>query len=281
MDFTPLQIEQIESFKEDGFLVIRNALSNEQIKDITDACDRQAYSFLNKGKIHNRPWYNDLDMRPGLLQEEALFDLVTQSTTVPLIVQLLTPNIHLHSTALTYKRPENPDLPLYRRGWHRDIRIPRDLGHTQLPVVGIKVCYCLSDFSESDSGMTVMARKSHLDQEPLKIPKEGMDPIGKDVCELKLNAGDAVLFENRIFHTATPNRTDRIAKRIIYGYAFRWMKQEVYLDPPNEDLLKKADPVTRQLLGGYRDIDTKAWAMEDWARKYGVLPDHVPWHVEV
>lgn len=279
MDFTPITKEQIKSFKEDGFLVVRNALTPEQNAAVTEACDRQSGNFLDKYELLNKPWFNDLDMRPGLLYEEALFDLVTHSTTVPLVVQLMTPNIHLHSTALTYKRPENPDMPPYRRGWHRDIRIPRDLGHTQLPMVGIKICYCLSDFSEPGSGMTIMARRSHLDQEPLKIPEEEVDPIGKDICELKLNAGDAVLFENRIFHTATPNRTDRIAKRLIYGYAFRWMKQEVYLDPPDENLLKKSDPITRQLLGGYRDIDTKAWAMEDWARKHGVMPESVPWHV--
>ncbi len=280
MEFTPITKAQIKSFKEDGFLVVRNALSEDQNKAVMEACDRKSGNFLDKGKILNKPWYNDLDLRPGLLYEDALLDLVTHPTTVPLIVQLMTPNIHLHSTALTYKRPENPEMPPYRRGWHRDIRIPRDLGHTQLPMVGIKVCYCLSDFSESGSGMTIFARKSHTDEEPLRIPSEEVDPIDQDVCELKLNPGDAVLFENRIFHTATPNRTDRIAKRIIYGYAFRWMKQEVYLDPPDDELLKKSDPVTRQLLGGYRDIDTKAWALEDWARKHGVMPERVPWHVE-
>ena len=280
MKFTPITKEQVNSFKQDGFLVVKNALSKDQIHAVSEACDRKAQSFLKKGVAAEKPWYNDLDHRPGLLYEEALLDLVTNPTTVPLVVQLLTPNIHLHSTALTYKRPVSPDFPAYRRGWHRDIRIPRDLGHTDLPMVGIKICYCLSDFSEEGSGMTIMARKSHLDQKPLVIPPEHVDPLDQDVCELKLNAGDAVLFENRIFHTATPNRTNRIAKRIIYGYAFRWMKQEVYLDPPDETLLKKSDPITRQLLGGYRDIDTKAWALEDWARKHGVMPERVPWHIE-
>ena len=280
MEFTPITNDQRKSFAEDGFLVVKNALTKSQVQDVRDACDRLANSFLNKGEILNRPWYNDLDFRPGLLYEEALLKLVTHSTTVPLIVQLMTPNIHLHSTALTYKRPENPEHPPFRRGWHRDIRIPRDLGHDNLPLVGIKICYCLSDFTEADSGMTIMARKSHMDTEPLKIPKEEVDPLGQDICELKLEEGDAVLFENRIFHTATPNKTDRIAKRIIYGYAYRWMKQEVYLDPPDPALLKISDPVTRQLLGGYRDIDTKAWALEDWARKHGVMPASVPWHVE-
>ena len=68
--------------------------------------------------------------------------LVSHSTTVPLVVQLLSPNIHLLSTSITYKRPENPDLPLFRRGWHRDLRLPEDMGHENMPRVGIKICYC-------------------------------------------------------------------------------------------------------------------------------------------
>ncbi|MCB9232379.1 MAG: phytanoyl-CoA dioxygenase family protein [Bacteroidia bacterium] len=281
MDFTPLSPAQRESFAEDGYLVVRNALDPETNQAVLEACDRQAAAFLGKGQIWNKPWYNDLDFRPGLLEEEALFNLVSQSSTVPLVVQLLSPNIHLHSTALTYKRPENPDHPPYRRGWHRDIRIPRDLGHENLPIVGIKVCYCLTDFDQDDSGMTIMARRSHLRQEPLRIPEEGIDPPDLEVVDIQLNAGDALLFENRIFHTATPNRSDKVAKRIIYGYAYRWMRPEVYLDVPNPALLKKADPVTRQLIGGYRDIDTPPWALQDWARKHGVMPKSVPWFVKV
>ena len=66
----------------------------------------------------------------------------------------------------------------FRRGWHRDIRIPRDLGHEKLPLVGIKVCYCLTDFQQPNCGMTLMARGTHLRTEPLKIAKGEVDPIG-------------------------------------------------------------------------------------------------------
>ena len=202
MNFTPLHPDQKQFFEENGFLVIRNALTPAINQQVMEACDRLAHVFLNKGKIQNKPWYNDLDLRPGLLNEQALYDLVTCPTIVPLIVQLLSPNIHLHSTALTYKRPENPDLPPYRRGWHRDIRIPRDLGHVNLPMVGIKVCYSLTEFDTPDSGMTLMAKKSHLANEPLIIPKGKIDPPAYEVIDLDLKAGDAVLFENRIYHTA-------------------------------------------------------------------------------
>jgi ectoine hydroxylase-related dioxygenase (phytanoyl-CoA dioxygenase family) len=150
-----------------------------------------------------------------------------------------------------------------------------------VPLVGIKICYCLTDFSRRDSGMTKLAPKTHLRTEPLMLRKGQGDPIGVEVRDLNLNAGDAFLFENRIFHTAAPNLSDRVSKVLMYGYAYRWMKPEVYLEQPDRRLLEQADPVSRQLLGGYRDVDTPAWALQAWAKRNGVLPAAVPWTVEV
>jgi hypothetical protein len=67
----------------------------------------------------------------------------------------------------------------------------------------------------------------------------------------------------------------------MYGYAYRWMKPEVYLENPDDRRLMMLDPITRQLLGGYRDIDTPPWALQDWASRAGVTPATVPWTVEV
>jgi len=281
MDFVQLTEDQRRSFADDGYLVVPNALDRETVDKLTSEADRLAAPFLNKPEIPDKPEYNHLDLRRGLLQEKTLLSLVANSTTVPLVVQLLSPNIHLHSTTIIYKRPETPDAPSFRRGWHRDIRIPKDLGHEQLPLVGIKVCYCLTDFEQPNCGMTLMARGTHRRTEPLKIPKGQVDPTDVEVKDLRLNAGDALFFENRIFHTAAPNRSDRISKVVIYGYAYRWMKPEVYLEVPDEQQLLNVDPITRQLLGGYRDVDTPPWALERWAKQHGIVRDSVPWTIEV
>lgn len=281
MDFTYLKPEQRQSFDEDGFLVVRDALDAATVDRLVAAGDRLAESFLDKPAIVDKAEYNHLDLRPGLLEEKAMLGLVANSSTVSLVVQLLSPNIHLHSTALIYKRPEDPRGAPFRRGWHRDIRIPGDLGHQSLPRVGIKICYCLTDFHGFDCGMTLMARGSHLRTEPLAIRKGQVDPSDVEVCHLRLNAGDAVLFENRIFHTAAPNRSDRVSKVLMYGYAYRWMKTEVYLDVPNKRYLEKADPIGRQLMGEYRDIDTQPWALQEWAKRHNVHPESVPWTVEI
>ena len=280
MDFTQLTEDQRRSFAEDGYLVVPNALDRNTVDQLVTEADQLCAPFLNKPELAGKPEYNHLDLRRGLLKHKALLALVANSTTVPLVVQLLSPNIHLHSTTVIYKRPETPDTPSFRRGWHRDIRIPKDLGHEKLPLVGIKVCYCLTDFHEPNSGMTLMARGTHLRTEPLKISKGEVDPSDVEVKDPRLNAGDALFFENRIFHTAAPNRSDRTSKVVIYGYAYRWMKPEVYLDNPDEQHLLTVDPITRQLLGGYRDVDTPAWALERWARRHGVSRETVPWTID-
>jgi len=281
MDFVRLTEEQRKAFDEDGYLVVPNALDRETVNNLVEETDRLAAPFLNKPALAGKPEYNHLDLRRGLLKEKTLLSLVANSTTVPLVVQLLSPNIHLHSTTVIYKRPETPGAPAFRRGWHRDIRIPKDLGHKQLPLVGIKVCYCLTDFPEPDCGMTLMARGTHLRTEPLKIPKGHVDPIDVEVKDLRLNAGDALFFENRIFHTAAPNRSSRTSKVAIYGYAYRWMRPEVYLETPDHHQDLTVDPITRQLLGRYRDVDTPAWALERWAKRHRIKRDDVPWTIEV
>jgi ectoine hydroxylase-related dioxygenase (phytanoyl-CoA dioxygenase family) len=280
MDFVPATESQRRSFADDGYLVVPNALDPDTVSSVLTEADQLCAPFLNKPELAGKPEYNHLDLRRGLLKHKALLALVANSTTVPLLVQLLSPNIHLHSTTVIYKRPDTPDAPSFRRGWHRDIRIPKDLGHEKLPLVGIKVCYCLTDFQQPNCGMTLMARGTHLRTEPLQIAKGEVDPIGVEVKDLRLNAGDALFFENRIFHTAAPNRSDRTSKVVIYGYAYRWMKPEVYLETPDEQQLLTVDPITRQLLGGYRDVDTPAWALERWARRHGVLRETVPWTVD-
>lgn len=280
MEFVRLSEEQRKSFDDDGFLVVRNVLDAESIEHAIAAGDRLAEGFLAKPELLDRPEYNHLDLRPAVVTEKPLLDMVSHSTGVSYVMQLLGPNIHLHSTALIYKRPSRSDAPAFRRGWHRDIRIPKDLGHQFLPRVGIKICYALTDFHEPNSGMTLLARGTHMRTEPLVLPQGAVDPKDVELCDLQLSAGDAFLFDNRLFHTAAPNLSNRTSKVLMLGYAYRWMKQEIYLETLDASYFKQTNPITRQLLGGYRDIDTPPWALQQFAKRHGVAPREIPWTVD-
>ncbi|HEY6212584.1 MAG TPA: hypothetical protein VIW45_09880, partial [Vicinamibacterales bacterium] len=80
---------------------------------------------------------------------------------------------------------------------------------------------------------------------------------------------------------STPNLAGRCSKVVMFGYAYRWMRTETYLESPDARLLARGDPITRQLLGGYRDIDTPPWALQRWAARHGVVPEPIPWTVNV
>jgi hypothetical protein len=49
---------------------------------------------------------------------------------------------------------------------------------------------------------------------------------------------------------------------------------------PDQGMLTRVDPIMRQMLGGYRDVDTPPWALERWADLHAVMHAVVPWTVE-
>ena len=274
MDFFQLTEAQRRDFDSDGFLVIPQAVDAGTVARITEAADRLMASFMDDPKR----FY--LQLREGVVQEEAFDPLVSNPAAVARVVQLLSPNIHLHTASILYKKPRPAGTTPPDRGWHRDIGISEDLGHRDLPRVGIKVCYCLTDFPQPNSGMTLLARGSHLEGGPLAIRKGEPDPPA--VVDSCLRAGDAILFENRTFHTAAPNLSASTSKVIIYGYAYRWMKVDVNLDPPDEQVIERVgDDIDKQLLGAYRDVDTAPRALLDWAENCGVSREPASWVVEV
>ena len=274
MDFVPLSAAQRRAIDSDGFLVVPQVLDADAVSLLTAASDRLMGPFLDD------PEQVYLQLRQGLVQEPDLDLLVAHPKTVPLVVQLLSPNIHLHSASIIYKKPQDAALSAPARGWHRDIGIAEDLGHQGLPRLGIKVCYCLSDFSAPASGMTLLAPGSHINGTPLGIRAGEVDP--PEVADIRVRAGDAVFFENRVFHSAAPNLSDRISRVIIYGYAYRWMKTDQYLDPPDPQVLQRAgSAIDFQLLGGYYNVDESPQALLDWAEEHGVNPGPVQWTAQI
>ncbi|NKB70208.1 MAG: hypothetical protein GKR89_24315 [Candidatus Latescibacteria bacterium] len=269
MQLTLLQDPQRRFFDAHGYLVVPGALSPEEVAQLTAVSDRMIDDF---DRQEGQPY---VQRRPGVVEEPAFHPLLGHAATLPLVVQLLSPNIHLHTTAIIYKFPQPADIET-TRGWHRDIGITEDMGHGGIFRAGIKVGYCLTDFNEPQSGFTMFAPGSHLLPTPLPIPQGQVDPEGAvDLC---LKAGDAFLFENRVFHTAAPNLSQRTSKVIILGYSYRWMggrRDNMALVQPEPQVLDQVDPIRQQLLGGACD------GLVDWAREQEIAPQPVEWTMQV
>jgi len=268
MEATVLQEEQRQFFDDNGYLVVPGALTPEEVEGLTDISDRLIHDFEREQD------QSYVQRRPGIVQEPAFHPLLAHDSTLPLLVQLLTPNIHLHTTAIIYKYPES-EAATPARGWHRDIGLTQDLGHAGTVRAGIKIGYCLTDFNEPNSGFTLFASGSHKLLTPLPIPKGEVDP--KSVTELRLSAGDAFLFENRVFHTTAPNLSPRLSKVIIFGYSYRWMggrHSGMMQVRPGDDVLEQVDDIRKQLLGGTSE------ALVEWAETKGLAPPPFEWTME-
>ena len=122
MEFVALTEQQRRSFDDNGYLVVPEALSAQEVAQLTPVCDRLIEDF------ERPPDQCYVQRRPGIVEEPAFHPLLAHSATLPLVVQLLSPNIHLHTTAIIYKFPQDAAAG-GERGWHRDIGMAEDLGH--------------------------------------------------------------------------------------------------------------------------------------------------------
>ncbi len=281
MDLVELTNEQRDFFEANGYLIVPGALSPDAVAAITAAADPLMADHEDEGYYQHR--------RYGLMQVPVLAQLATASPLLSLVAQILGTHIHITNTALIYKRPQSADGPV-DCNWHRDVGVHLDLGAVKLPRVGLKVGYCLTDTDAPQSGATLFAPGSNRLEEPLAIPQGQNHP--QNFIEPQLKAGDAFLFESRIYHCPGINTRDQVAKVAMFGYHYIWVKPDYYLryydgEPqPSEAVLANLDDVGRQLLGattdakGRQDVNGIDWPIAEWAKEQGLSLERAPQLVE-
>ena len=171
MDFVQLTETQRRDFNENGYLIVPQALDRATVDRLIEGGDRLMESFEYEDYYAHR--------RPGLIQEEdAYASLVTNSSTVPLIVQLLGPNIHITNTALIYKHPQAPETPA-SRNWHRDVGVHLDLGHQETASCRVENRLLLNRLHRAQYWCDhVRPQKQQPQRAVAGIPKGKVDPLG-------------------------------------------------------------------------------------------------------
>lgn len=277
-EFTLLAEEQRQQFHDDGFLIVRNVLDADMISNLIEAGDRliaqesRVNRFVTHGGLYD-------GFRNCITMDDAYIPLLTNEVTLPLVIQLLGSNLQLSTSHLIHRYPDPAGTPPTRRmpGWHRDNgRTSRDVGHANYPRIGLKCAFYLTDLSEPNSGVTMMAPGSNQLKVPIEIPEGQADP--DNAVEPLLNPGDCVIFEYRTWHAGAPNFTDVIRKAVMIGYAYRWLKPMDYIQQP-ELFLEKLTDVERFLVGDELDEDVEFKPngginpLNAWCDLHGVEPD--------
>ncbi len=257
MDFSWLEYcateEQLRAFNDTGYLVVEDAISPEmtdaleKIADRIDAAER-AKNGLGPHKL--------LSKFRTVIEDDLLLELLDNKKVFPLLWDILGWNIQLYISHLIMYPPEPPDSERIRKGagWHQDGGRPIPEMERPHPRLSLKVSYWLSDVMHRDNGAMRLIPGSHkLDKIPLRSDPES-DPDG--AMDLLVKRGTAVLFDRRMWHSRGRNYSDVTRKVLFMGYSYRWLRGLDYNLMP-EEILKKCDPIRRQLLGD--GVDIKGW----------------------
>lgn len=198
-----------------------------------------------------------MEVRNCLAQHPALLKLIGHQTLLPLIVDLLGPNIKIRSSHLDVRPPLRKAQIANKLGqdrwgepeqWHVDGPI---YGYPTvdgiLPMMEVKVGYYLTDVTQPDSGPLCLVPGSHrqdyriLAQNELNVPPEC-------IVKVQVPAGTAIVFRTGVWHCISPNTSVSTRKVLYYTYTYRWIEASDYLKQ-SDDLLEKCTAIQRQLLG--------------------------------
>ena len=241
--------QQLDTFNNDGYLVVEDALPPEMVQRLTQAVDRIGDEERERKDLDP---HQLLDKFRVVIEDDIFLELLDWPKTFPLVWDILGWNIQLYISHLIIYPPELEKVDLGSDGWHQDGGRPvREMERPQ-PRLSLKVSYWLTDVdSPSNGAMQIIPGSHKLDALP---PSSDLDD-GK-VLDLCVKAGTAVLFDRRMWHRRGLNTSNTSRKVLFFGYSYRWLRGLDFNLMPQE-VLKKCDPIRRQLLGD--GVDIKGW----------------------
>ncbi len=237
--------EQRNRWATEGYIVLKNVLSPQEIRDLTARVDEMDAEFRKADNVTPDSLFD----RRNVMEDDPIFvDLMDHPITFPIVLELLGIYIQL-SMSEVIVRPPNLKDPGYL---HTDggqamqtLRVSENSAPLQ-----VKVHYFLTDLQKRDSGNFTVVPGSHKVPFPENGIKEG--PYISEAKQLRVNAGDAAIFPHALWHGVVSNRSQDTRKTLIYCYSHQCFRPFDY-EKPSEALLSTCTPRQRRLIG---DIGT-------------------------
>ena len=265
LDLVEVDMAELQALKEEfdrkGYVRVRQALPTEVVLNLVQTIDELRLTLSEHP--HASKVANGLNVRPVIDKHKVFRELLITPRTFAAVAYLLGHySIQLQQSNLieAYRSGETR-----LTGWHSDGGVPT-IGVGGVRAFGsLKVAYFLKDLLEENMGNLMLVPGSH--QVAGGPAFDGIDPVAAEV--MKVAAGDAVIFQQGVWHASAPNFTDQARMALYYGYSYRILRPVDYQRMP-ESVLAHCSPVERQLLGetithqGYYvptddDVPLKPW----------------------
>ncbi len=234
--------EQRLFYEANGYLVLPNALSPEELATVRAAADRAEATWRSDLTRPGGRGENLEQIQAPIEYDDALLKLLVHPVVFPMVRELLGDDVSMIDNDLFITRPHSTS----HAHWHHDVGMA-GVYHPRSTLM-VKVFYLLTDVPEGGGG-TALIPGSHRFPNDFVLPKvENADDMPGHVS-MTYPAGTAYLFNGRIYHAALNNRTDHIRRVLIYNYGHSWMRIWQGYEPSEAVKAKATTRVLRQLLG--------------------------------
>ncbi len=291
--------EQRHRFDEDGFFLVEDALSPEEVAELLGVVDDRYARCKSEQDLGA---HEAFQMRNAVALNPIFLRLVDHPLMLRFVVDLMGVNVQLRTSHADVRPPQSDEAKGHELGapdsffpWHSDgpnFGWPRVGG--VLPFMEMKIGYYLTDLTAPNSGEICVVRGSHLSTQPTAADgRRHIDPA--NIVSVNVRPGTALVWRTQLLHALQPNLSTQARRCLYYGYHPRWMRPSDF-DHQSDSVLAPCTPVQRQLLGelgsGRTSYDgddpeihpvSRYWRPQDediplqaWAQSQAPLTTHTP-----
>jgi phytanoyl-CoA hydroxylase len=234
--------EQRFFFETNGYLVIPEALSADELARVRAAADRAEATWrAEPSRLGLRK--PNLEQVQTIIEYDDLFlDLMEHPRVFPIVREILGDDVSMIDNDYFLSPPRTGT----HANWHPDVGM-RGVYHPR-SVLMVKVFYLLTDVSPEGGGTAVLPG-SHRWPIGFSVPRPENPAAMPGHVKMTFPAGTAWLMNGRLLHAALNNDTDEMRRVLIYNYGHFWMKIWEGYEPSERLKAAAKTPVRRQLLG--------------------------------
>jgi hypothetical protein len=229
-----------------GFLTLPEALTRDELTKVQAAAERAEATWRSDPTRLGARGIALEQVQAPIEYDPVLRDLLWHPRTFPVIRALVGEDVMMIDNDLFITPPRTPHT---HADWHHDVGMA-GVYHPKSTLM-VKIFFLLTDVDEA-SGGTAMIPGSHRFEDEFTFPRVEDPKQMPGAVQMTGQAGDAYLFNGRVYHCAVNNEAERPRKVLIYNYGHFWMKMWPGYEPSpalRAWAESEGNPIARQLLG--------------------------------
>ncbi|MBS0185968.1 MAG: phytanoyl-CoA dioxygenase family protein [Proteobacteria bacterium] len=259
----PLNNTELENWHQNGFLLLKNILKEDETKKLLNIVDRiilkhhsEKLKEKNTKFAHGKEYFNIHNPFDYTKQLDYLLD---HPKTFDIVTYLMGPYIQAMSCHIFVRHPSSSVTTNIGK-FHTDSgpALQRILPTRENLPLQLKVQFFLTDINTDNASNFIAIPGSHIKRvtyhhpyclipECNKYIEQGQLP--PDAVQIKAKAGDVLIHSLSLWHAVASNKSPNTRRSISIRYGQMWFKD--YYFKITKHILKRMTPRQRRLLGDF------------------------------